>query len=126
MSLIDGYDFDGLIDAIEQEVIDYLTVLANRIIALAAVNTPVQTGMLRNGYFWEIVKENDELILRIGNGANYFFYVEKGTGELAENGMGRKGGWYYEDEQGVWHHVEKGSKAYNMLTNAVEEIMGQM
>lgn len=42
------------------------------------------------------VDESDMSII-IGVGEEYAVYVEFGTGEFAENGQGRKGGWYYTD-----------------------------
>ena len=41
----------------------------------------------------------------IGSPLDYSLYVEYGTGELAENGAGRKGGWSYQTPDGEWHHT---------------------
>lgn len=41
----------------------------------------------------------------IGSPLDYSVYVEYGTGEFAENGSGRKGGWSYQDAEGNWHHT---------------------
>jgi hypothetical protein len=38
----------------------------------------------------------------VGTNVEYAVYVEFGTGEFAENGNGRKGGWMYKDPSGEW------------------------
>ena len=42
---------------------------------------------------------------KIGSPLDYAMYVEYGTGEFAENGAGRKGGWSYQTPDGKWHHT---------------------
>lgn len=39
----------------------------------------------------------------IGPETDYSAYIEYGTGEFAEGGKGRKGGWRYKDAHGQWH-----------------------
>lgn len=65
-------------------------------VALAAVNT----SRLRNSI--DYVVDEAELIGYVGTNVEYAIYVEMGTGEFAENGMGRKGGWVYQDPSGEW------------------------
>lgn len=65
-------------------------------IALAAVHT----SRLRNSI--DYVVDEAELIGYVGTNVEYAIYVEMGTGEFAENGMGRKGGWVYQDPSGEW------------------------
>ena len=43
---------------------------------------------------------------KIGSPLDYAMYVEYGTGEFAENGAGRKGGWSYQTPDGEWHHTD--------------------
>ena len=65
-------------------------------VALAAV----QTARLRNSIDHTV--DEDELIGYVGSNVEYAVYVEFGTGEFAENGQGRKGGWVYQDPSGEW------------------------
>lgn len=65
-------------------------------VALAAVHT----ARLRNSI--DYVVDEAELIGYVGTNVEYAIYVEMGTGEFAENGMGRKGGWIYQDPSGEW------------------------
>nr|DAF68268.1 MAG TPA: putative tail component [Caudoviricetes sp.]DAL85380.1 MAG TPA: putative tail component [Caudoviricetes sp.] len=65
-------------------------------VALAAVHT----ARLRNSI--DYVVDEAELIGYVGTNVEYAIYVEMGTGEFAENGMGRKGGWVYQDPSGEW------------------------
>lgn len=60
----------------------------------------VQTARLRNSI--DYVVDEDELIGYVGTSVEYAVYVEFGTGEFAENGNGRKGGWAYQDPSGEW------------------------
>lgn len=65
-------------------------------VALAAVHT----ARLRNSI--DYVVDEAELTAYVGTNVEYAIYVEMGTGEFAENGMGRKGGWVYQDPSGEW------------------------
>lgn len=60
----------------------------------------VQTSRLRNSIDHYV--DEEELEGYVGTNVEYAVYVEFGTGEFAENGMGRKGGWVYKDESGEW------------------------
>jgi hypothetical protein len=44
-----------------------------------------------------------KVVDEIGPETNYGLYLEYGTGEYAEGGKGRKGGWFYVDSKGVGH-----------------------
>lgn len=60
----------------------------------------VQTARLRNSIDHTV--DEDELVGYVGTNVEYAVYVEFGTGEFAENGQGRKGGWMYQDPSGEW------------------------
>lgn len=60
----------------------------------------VQTSRLRNSIDHTV--DEDELVGYVGTNVEYAVYVEFGTGEFAENGQGRKGGWMYQDPSGEW------------------------
>ena len=61
----------------------------------------------------------------VGNPLENAIWEEFGTGEFAINGDGRKGGWYYKDEEGKWHHTygktphRAFKRAYDSLKNAL-------
>lgn len=56
---------------------------------------PVYTTNLKTSLDYKV--DLEEMSVTIGVGESYAIYVEFGTGEFAENGMGRKGGWVYTD-----------------------------
>lgn len=58
------------------------------------------TGRLKQSI--DYVVDEKELVGYVGTNVEYGIYVEFGTGEFAENGRGRKGGWVYQDESGEW------------------------
>ena len=60
----------------------------------------VQTARLRNSIDHRV--DEEELTGYVGSNVDYAVYVEFGTGEFAENGQGRKGGWVYQDPSGEW------------------------
>lgn len=62
---------------------------------------PVDTGNLKNSIDYKV--DEKSLSVTIGTNVEYAPYVEFGTGEKAESGKGRKGGWFYKDESGkLW------------------------
>ena len=82
------------LQAIKQRVVDKLT-LAGEVVASAAIqNCPVDTGNLRGSITTEV--DETAMVARIGTPVEYAPYIEFGTGEYAESGEGRKGGWFFE------------------------------
>lgn len=67
----------------------------------AVLLVPVDTGALRNSIGYKVNER--ELAAYIGTNCEYAIYVEFGTGEFAENGNGRKGGWVYKTPNGEVH-----------------------
>ena len=67
----------------------------------AVLLVPVNTGGLRNSIGYQV--NESELVAYIGTNCEYAIYVEFGTGEFAENGNGRKGGWVYKTPDGEVH-----------------------
>lgn len=86
----------------------------------AKANAPVQSGELRDKLDHNITKQGNQMIGKMGSPLDYAPYVEFGTGEHAENGAGRKGGWSYQDEEGNWHYT-KGQKPQPYLRPAFRE-----
>lgn len=67
----------------------------------AVLLVPVDTGALQNSIGYKVNER--ELAAYIGTNCEYAIYVEFGTGEFAENGNGRKGGWVYKTPNGEVH-----------------------
>lgn len=66
----------------------------------AVLLAPVATSRLKQSI--DYIVDDDELVGYVGTNVDYAIYVEFGTGEFAENGNGRKGGWMYIDPSGEW------------------------
>ena len=67
----------------------------------AVLLVPVNTGGLRSSIGYRV--NESELVAYIGTNCEYAIYVEFGSGEFAENGNGRKGGWLYKTPNGEVH-----------------------
>lgn len=91
---------------------------------------PVDSGELRDKID-HVVKNVDSVVIgQVGSPLDYATYIEYGTGEFAENGIGRKGGWGYTDEEGI-EHWTRGNKPQPFLRPAfrrnrkqIEQIIG--
>ena len=70
--------------------------------ALAPVG---DSGELRDKIDHNVVDTSNGPAAKIGSPLDYAMYVEYGTGEFAENGAGRKGGWSYQTPDAKWHHT---------------------
>ena len=92
-----------------------LEAAAAEIEAQAMKNTPVDTGQLKGS--WGHTVDDDNMVATIGNTQENAIWTEFGTGEFALEGKGRKGGWFYEDEEGEGHFTY-GKKPIRMLHNA--------
>ena len=96
--------------------------------ALAPVG---DSGELRDKIDHNVVDTSNGPAAKIGSPLDYAMYVEYGTGEFAENGAGRKGGWSYQTPDGEWHHTD-GMKPQPFLRPAfrenkanIENVIGQ-
>ena len=67
----------------------------------AVLLAPVDKGGLRDSIGYKV--DESELVAYIGTNCEYAIYVEFGTGEFAESGNGRKGGWVYKGPDGEVH-----------------------
>lgn len=81
---------------------------------------PVDSGELRDTLDHTVTNKGGSIVGKVGSPKDYAIYVEYGTGEFAKNGAGRKGGWSYKDEEGIWHHT-KGQKPQPYLRPAFRE-----
>lgn len=88
----------AVMSGLNRELVDKLTMAAEVVVSAAIVDCPIDLSNLKNS----ITAEVDEtgLVARIGTPVEYAPYVEFGTGEFAEGGNGRKGGWVYDYQGG--------------------------
>jgi HK97 gp10 family phage protein len=93
--------YDIVVKKITERTYDALEVAGALVEGEAKLLCPLQSGNLRGSINHKLVREENEV--RIGTNVEYAPYLEFGTGEFAENGQGRKGGWFYVDEKGIGH-----------------------
>lgn len=93
--------------------------------AQAKANAPVDTGDLRDNISHKIAKKGKLIEGQVGSPTMYSIYVEYGTGEFAENGAGRKGGWSYVGPDGKGHFT-RGQKPTKFLRNAFRSTKGKV
>ncbi|KEI10525.1 hypothetical protein Z957_01975 [Clostridium sp. K25] len=105
-------------EAIKRAELRWLQAAALVIQSQAKALAPVDTSNLKTSINHNIVV--DKLEAYIGTNADYAIYVEFGTGEFAENGQGRKGGWGYVDSSGKFHFT-KGMKPKPYLRPAYRQ-----
>lgn len=97
-------------------------------------NTAVDTGQTKNAWTHRVVGSMmaGEFVGTVGNSTENSIWEELGTGEYALNGDGRKGGWSYRDDTGVWHHTygkhprRPFFRAYTSLKNRLIKHMQDM
>ena len=106
---------------VRQKILDKLEVAGKFVEDSAKLLVPVNTGNLRSSIHH--VVNDQELSVRIGTPVEYAPYIEFGTGEFAEGGQGRKGGWFYTDDKGE-KHFTFGNKPQPFLRPALLENKG--
>lgn len=90
-----------------------------------ARNTKVKTGQTKGSWRHRVTgsKESGTFEGVVGSPLENAIWEEFGTGEYALHGNGRKGGWFYEDEEGNGHFTYGKRprrpfwKAYSTLKN---------
>lgn len=90
----------GAKDAIQQATVRWLFEACILVQGQAILLAPTQTARLKGSIDYQV--DEGELVGYVGTNVEYAIYVEFGTGEFAENGRGRKGGWVYKDPSGEW------------------------
>lgn len=88
-------------------------------------NTPVDTGQLKNSWTHNVKSSKDQHIATIGSPLQNAIWTELGTGDYALNGDGRKGGWFYKDEEGHGHFTH-GKKPKRPMWNAYSTLKNKM
>lgn len=95
-------------------------VLAQGAVKLNAPVGKVAGGELRDTIDFKVDHQGTKIIGAVGSPLIYAPYVEFGTGEFAENGAGRKGGWVYKTPDGKWHFTI-GMKPIPFMRNAFRQ-----
>ena len=109
--------------ALDDAVKAYLYEAGGEVEAQVKRNTRVGTGQLENSWAYRVDESKGETT--IGSPLENAIWEEFGTGEFALHGDGRKGGWYYQDDKGKWHHTygktphRAFQRAFNSLKNAL-------
>lgn len=101
-----------VMDAIDDKTLAVLEECAGELESQAKQNSRVATGQTKSSFKHKVV--DSEKTAYIGSDYENAIWEEFGTGEYALKGNGRKGGWFYEDEQGNGHftHGKKPSRAF--------------
>ncbi|WP_440896241.1 HK97-gp10 family putative phage morphogenesis protein [Amphibacillus sp. Q70] len=102
----DGFQFEDNSKQVKQEfhnvseegMLAALLLVEGQAKALARV----RTGEMRDKIDHKVTSNGSEIMGRVGSPNEHAIYNEFGTGEFAENGAGRKGGWVYQDPSGEW------------------------
>ena len=111
--------------AMSDNIIAKLEECAAEIESQTKRNSRVKTTQTKISFQHKVVES--ELTAYVGSSYINAIYEEYGTGEFALNGNGRKGGWYYVDDDGNghWTHGKKPSRAmwhaYTSLRKACEK-----
>ena len=79
------------------------------------------TGNYLNGFLHKVITTDDKVIGIVANTAEYAPYIEFGTGEFAEDGKGRKGGWVYMDPKTGEFRFTKGMKPRPIMRSSFNE-----
>lgn len=89
--------------AIDDAVLQYLEDAGSILQRQAANNTRIGTGETAGK--WDYIVDRSAGKCTIGNPLQNAIWEEFGTGEYAYAGNGRRGGWFYQDDSGKWHHT---------------------
>ena len=101
-----------VIDAMNDTINAVLEECAGEMESAVKRNSRVKTSQTKNSFKHYVNDAKHEAV--IGSPLENAIYEELGTGEHALKGNGRKGGWYYVDEEGKGHftHGKKPSRAF--------------
>ncbi|MFA9413280.1 HK97-gp10 family putative phage morphogenesis protein [Streptococcus sp. E29BA] len=86
---------------IEKKAIQALIKACKLVEGQAVALAPAKSGALRDSIAYKV--DEATLIGYVGTNVEYAIYMEFGTGEFAEKGDGRKGGWVYKAPDGKWY-----------------------
>ena len=88
-------------------------------------NTAVDTGQTKNAWTHNVKVDGELTTGTVGNPMENAIWEEVGTGEYALNGDGRKGGWFYVDEEGNGHftHGKHPRRAFHRAYSALKNML---
>lgn len=107
--------------AIEEKALKFLEEAASEVESQARRNSRVDTGQLKGS--WAHTVDESAQTATIGSPLENAIWEEFGTGEYAANGDGRKGGWYYVDDEGNGHFTH-GKTPNHTLQRAFDQKKG--
>lgn len=117
-------NFNKAMDLLDENVEAVLIASSEIVRSQAKANVTaagrVDTGKLRDDIDYRLRKDGravGDMVSDVGSPDNHAIYNELGTGEFADNGAGRKGGWYYPGSDGKMHFT-KGLKPIHFMRNA--------
>lgn len=105
---------------LERAAVKALTKVGLIIESSAKTKARFDTGQLRDGIGHKVKPDGTETVVLVGSNDEHFPHNEWGTGEFAENGLGRKGGWFYKTPDGKGHFT-MGMTPQPMLRPAFRE-----
>lgn len=90
-------------------------------------NTKVKTGQTKNSWQHKVTGSMmaGEYKATVGSDYQNAIWEEFGTGDYALNGDGRKGGWFYEDEEGNGHFTH-GKRPRRPFHNAYTSLKNKL
>lgn len=110
ITLEDNIDYGAIESVLVTSAEKALKALGEDIVAAAQAYLwragRIDTGNLAGSIKHKIEKKGDNFVLYVFTDVEYGIYIEYGTGIYAENGMGRKPGWYYQTPDGKYHFTE--------------------
>lgn len=114
---------DEVTEEFRETAVAWLHEACGELAAAVRNNQRVRTGKTRQSWRYEVDESRLEGV--VASDTENAIWEEFGTGEYALNGNGRKGGWWYVDEQGK-RHFTRGKrpirplyKAYMSLKNII-------
>ncbi len=105
---------------LERAAVKALTKVGLIIESSAKTKARFDTGQLRDGIGNKVKPNGTETVVLVGSNDEHFIFNEMGTGEFAENSLGRKGGWFYKTPDGKGHFT-MGMTPQPMLRPAFRE-----
>ncbi len=110
-----------VIDAMDDKINAVLEECAGEMESAVKRNTRVATGKTKNSFRHKVDDAKHEAV--IGSPDENAIWEELGTGEHSLKGNGRKGGWFYVDEEGNGHFTrgKKPSRAFWHAFNSLKK-----
>ena len=109
--------------ALNDAVVAYLYEAGGELEAQVKRNSRVGSGQLKNSWTYKV--DESKGVCTVGSPLENAIWEEFGTGEFALHGDGRKGGWFYKDEEGKWHHTygKEPHRAFQNAFNSLKNVL---